>query len=154
MRDFGLSFFSETRTIMGNKPEFYKLKGNDFMNKKIKEGVKTFKENVKELGQDIGSCVKEFATDTCEYIYDHPMVMPIMTFGLLKSLEWGVKLANLSCISANKDGVDMIYVGSKVTKLNKTMNIQDWFSYLEEMYKVNFKKKKQLSYLKDRGFID
>ena len=122
------------------------------MNKKIKEGVKTFKENVKELGQEVGSCVKEFATDTCEYVYDHPMVMPIVAFGLLKSLEWGVKLANLSCISANKDGVDMIYVGSKVTKLNKTMDIQDWFSYLEEMYKVNFKKKKQLSYLKDKGF--
>lgn len=124
------------------------------MNKKIKEGVKTFKENVKELGQDVGSCVKDFATDTCEYIYDHPMVMPIVAFGLLKSLEWGVKLANLSYISANKDGVDMIYVGNKFTKLNKTMNIQDWFNYLEEMYNCKWKRKKQLSYLKENGFID
>lgn len=124
------------------------------MNKKIKEGVKTFKENVKELGQDIGSCAKEFASDTVEYVYDHPMIMPIVTFGLLKSLEWGVKIANLSCISVNKEGVDTILVGNKVTKLSKTMDIQDWFNYLEEMYKCNFKKKKQISYLKERNFID
>lgn len=124
------------------------------MNKKIKEGVKTFKENVKELGQDVGSCVKEFATDTVEYVCDHPMIMPMITFGLLKSLEWGVKLANKSCISVNKEGVDMIYVGNKFTKLNKSMDIQDWFNYLEEMYKCNFKKKKQISYLKEKNFID
>ena len=124
------------------------------MNKKIKEGVKTFKENVKELGQDIGSCVKEFADDTVEYIGDHPMVISIAAAGFLKTLSWGIKLANLSCIDVNKNGVDLIYVGNKVTKLNKTMDIQDWFNYLEEMYKVNFKKKKQISYLKDRGFID
>lgn len=124
------------------------------MNKKIKEGVKTFKENVKELGQDIGSYAKEFASDTVEYVYDHPMIMPMITFGLLKTLEWGIKLANKSCISANKEGVDMIYVGNKFTKLNKTMDIQDWFNYLEEMYKCNFKKKKQISYLKEKKFID
>lgn len=124
------------------------------MNKKFKEGIKTFKENVKELGQDVGSCIKEFGTDTIEYISDHPMVISMVAFGLLKTLEWGVKLANKSCISVNKEGVDMIYIGNKFTKLNKSMDIQDWFNYLEEMYKCNFKKKKQISYLKEKGFID
>lgn len=124
------------------------------MNKKLKEGVKTFKENVKELGHEVGSCAKEFAADTAEYIGDHPMVISMITFGLLKSLEWGVKLANKSCISVNKEGVDEIFIGNKYTKLNKTMDIQDWFNYLEEMYKCNFKKKKQISYLKEKNFID
>lgn len=124
------------------------------MNKKLKEGIKTFKENVKELGQDVGSCVKEFASDTVEYISDHPGILPIMTFGFCKTLVWGVKLANKSCISVNKEGVDMIYIGNKFTELNKTMNIQDWLDYLEEMYKCNFKKKKQISYLKEKNFID
>lgn len=124
------------------------------MNEKLKEGIKTFKENVKELGQDVGSCVKEFATDTVAYVYDHPMIIPMITFGLLKTLGWGVKLANKSCISVNKKGVDEILVGQKFTKLNKNMDIQDWFNYLEEMYKCNFKKKKQISYLKEKNFID
>lgn len=124
------------------------------MNKKIKEGVKTFKENVKELGQEVGSCICEFAADTCDYVGEHPMVISIAAAGFLKTLAWGVKLANMSCIDVNKNGVDKIYLGNRVKTLNKPMDIQDWFNYLEEMYKCNFKKKKQISYLKERNFID
>lgn len=135
---------------MGNKPEFYKLKGNDFM----KDNAKKFVKNVKEFGNEVKDCVCEFAADTVDYVGDHPMVISIVAFGFLKTLGWGVKLANMSCIDVNKNGVDEIFIGNNVKKLNKSMTIQDWFKYLEEMYNCNWKRKKQLSYLKDRGFID
>lgn len=120
----------------------------------MKDNAKKFIKNVKELGQEVGSCICEFAADTCDYIGEHPMVISIVAAGFLKTLGWGVKLANLSCIDVNKNGVDKIYLGNRVKTLNKSMDIQDWFEYLDEMYKCNFKKKKQISYLKTKGFID
>lgn len=120
----------------------------------MKDNAKKFIKNVKEIGQEVGSCICEFAADTADYIGEHPMVISIVAAGFLKTLSWGIKLANLSCIDVNKNGVDKIYLGNRVKTLNKSMDIQDWFEYLDEMYRCNFKKKKQISYLKDRGFID
>lgn len=120
----------------------------------MKDNAKEFVKNVKEFGNDVKDCVCEFAADTVDYVAEHPMIMPIITFGFLKTLGWGIKLAIMSCIDVNKNGVDEIFIGNNVKKLNKSMDLQDWFKYLEEMYNCNWKRKKQLSYLKDRGFID
>ena len=120
----------------------------------MKENAKKFIKNVKEFGQEAGACVVEFAADTFDYVADHPMIMPIVTVGFLKTLGWGIKLANLSCIDVNKNGADEIFLGNKYTKLNKAMDLQDWFNYLEEMYNCKWNKKKQKTYLKNNGFID
>lgn len=120
------------------------------MNKKLKR----FLNEVKDFREVAGSCVKEFASDTKDYVEEHPIVISIVGIGFLKTLAWGIELANKSCIDVNKNGVSDIFIGDKYTKLNKSMNLQDWFDYLEEMYKCNFKRKKQKTYLRSKGFID
>lgn len=120
----------------------------------MKENAKKFVKNVKEIGTEAGACVAEFAADTLDYIGEHPSIIPIITLGFLKTLGWGIKLANLSCIDVNKNGADEIYLGKGYKKLNKTMDLQDWFDYLEEMYNCKWNKKKQTAYLKTNGFID
>ena len=119
----------------------------------MKDNAKKFIKKVKSGMQEVGACVCEFAADTVDYIGDHPIVIPILTYGAIKTMAFGIQLANLSCIEVNKTGTDTIFYGKKWTKLEKSMTLQDWLDYLENMYEVKWNKKKQKNYLKDNGFI-
>lgn len=146
----GSFFFSETRTIMGNKPEFYKLKGSIIM-------FETFKENVKEVKDGIKDYFVELKDDTVEYFDNHAEILPYIVGGIwvtaLTGVLIGVNLANNSIVSIRKDGVEI--TGDNI-KFKKKLNLDEWIDYLEFMgsKKVNSRRKNRLNYLRMKGFID
>lgn len=125
------------------------MKGNDFMNKRVKEIMTTLKDNL----TDVKDSIVEFGEDTMDYLEDHTWVIPVIGFGALKLIGIGVDLAQKGNLEVRKDGVSEIYT-NKFTKLNRKMSFDEWFDYLDEMYKCKFKTRKQVSYLKEKGFID
>lgn len=135
---------------MGNKPEFYKLKGSIVM-------FKTFKENVKEVKDGIKDYFVELKDDTVEYFDNHAEILPYVVGGIwvtaLTGVLIGVNLANNSIVSIRKDGVEI--TGDNI-RFKKKLNLDEWIDYLEFMgsKRGNSRRKNRLNYLRMKGFID
>lgn len=118
------------------------------MKEKFKEIISTVKDNL----IDVKDSIVEFGEDTVDYLEDHPWVISVAAFGALRLIGMGVNLAQRGNIEIRKDGLKEIYT-NKFIKLEKKMDFNDWFDYLEQMYDCKWNRKKQKAYLKENGFI-
>jgi hypothetical protein len=115
----------------------------------------TFKENVKELKEDIKESVKKLKDDTVEFVCEYPHVILGAGVTLLYVFGKGVEAANKSNMEVYKNGTDRTYFD----KFNHNVDYREWMKYLEALYGKDTKKqmrtnKGRRKWLKENGYID